>query len=165
MLVHDSKSPLTRRARRRISAVPFVLQALALFVAGCGGDSPTAPPVPTPVSPIAGSYTVTVALGANSCGAVTVQPQATSVVHAPGASRFTLVHGANSFAGTLNADLTFVTDPLTLAGNDGSTSTVRLAGRFPPQALEATVTVDVRDRPVAPATCSYVVAWTGTKTG
>lgn len=146
-------------------AATTLLALLAFGCGGSGGGSPTAPPPPAPASPIAGRYDVAVALGTNSCGAVTVQTQATSVSHTAGASRFSLVHGANTFAGTLNADMTFVTDPLTLAGGDGSTLTVRIQGRFPSQALEATVTVEVRDRPVAPATCSYVVAWTGVKTG
>ena len=161
--------PSAARRRRPPSASTLraapLLAALVLGCGGGGGGSPTAPPPPAPASPIAGRYDVTVALGANSCGAVTVQTQATSVSHAAGDSRFTLVHGANSFAGTLNADMTFVTDPLTLAGGDGSTLTVRIQGRFPSQAIEATVTVDVRGRPVVPATCSYVVAWTGAKTG
>ncbi|MEO7795455.1 MAG: hypothetical protein ABIV06_11850 [Thermoanaerobaculia bacterium] len=143
------------------------VQTLAAFVLGCGGGggSPTAPPPPAPVSPIAGRYDVAVALGVNSCGAVTVQTQPTSVTHSVGDSRFTLVHGGNTFSATLNPDSSFVTDPLPLAGGDGSTLSVRIAGRFPNLAIEATVTVDIRDRPVAPATCSYVVAWTGTKTG
>lgn len=166
-MIAKNSVPLALSSRRRACGVRLrALQLLAALALGCGGDgggSPTAPPAP--VSPIAGRYDVTVALGANSCGAVAVQSQPTTVTHAAGESRFTLVHGANAFAGTLNADLSFVTDPLTLAGGDGSTLTVRLQGRFPSQALEANVTVDVRDRPVAPATCSYVVVWTGVKTG
>ena len=161
--------PRASGSRTYLSATTLRAAALLAVVAlGCGGGgggSPTAPPPPPTASPIAGRYDVAVALGTNSCGPVTVQTQATSVSHTAGASRFTLLHGANSFAGTLNADMTFATDPLDLAGGDGSTLTVRIQGRFPSQALEATVTVDVRGRPVAPATCSYVVAWTGAKTG
>lgn len=155
-------------ARRRSYPSPggartlLVLTALA-WGCGGGGDSPTAPP--PPASPIAGRYSVTVALGANSCGAVTVEPQPTTVNHAPGESRFSLVHGSNTFAATLQADLSFVADPLPLSAADGSTLTVRLQGRFPANALEATVTVEIRNRPIAPASCSYVVAWTGTKSG
>ncbi len=168
MIATDSVPSTPGRRIHRFTATLLALPLLAALALGCGGGgggSPTAPPVPTPVSPIAGRYDVSVVLGANSCGAVTVQTQATSVVHTAGDSRFTLVHGANSFAGTLNADLTFVTDPLTLAGGDGSTLVVRIQGRYPSQALEATVTVNVSGRPVAPATCRYVVAWSGVKTG
>ncbi len=110
-----------------------------------------------------GAYAVAVALGANTCGAVTVATQPTSVTHTPGANRFSLVHGANTFAGSVAADGSFTTDPLAL--NDaGSALTVTLQGRFTVTGLNATVTVDVR--PPAPAPpCQYVVAWTGTKQG
>lgn len=167
MIANDSVPPASCSRPKPLAGRLRAIQLLVSLALGCGGGggSPTAPPPPAPVSPIAGRYDVTVTLGTNSCGAVTVQPQPTTVTHAAGDSRFTLMHGANAFAGTLSADLSFVTDPLTLPGGDGSTLTVRLQGRFPSQALEANVTVEVRNRPVAPATCSYVVVWTGVKTG
>jgi hypothetical protein len=106
---------------------------------------------------------VVVALGDNSCGPVTVATQATSVTHTPGASRFTLAHGSNSFAGSVAADGGFTTDPLAL--NDaGSALTVALQGRFMATGLTATVTVDVRPPAPAPA-CRYLVQWTGAKQG
>lgn len=139
------------------------LPAITCLLLACGGgSSPTAPPPAG--SPIAGQYNVAVALGENTCGAVTVAPQPTSVTHTAGATRFTLTHGANTFAATLASDLTFVADPLTLPAQDGSNQTVGLQGRFAASTLTATVRVDVRGRPMALADCHYLVQWTGTKT-
>jgi len=138
------------------------LSCFVLAFCACGGSSsPTTPP--TPVLSVAGTYAVVVALGQNSCGPVTVATQATSVTHMPGANRFTLVHGSNSFSGSVTTDGSFTTDPLAL--NDaGSTLSVVLQGRFSTTGLTATVTVDVV--PPAPASaCRYLVQWTGTKQG
>jgi hypothetical protein len=138
-----------------------LLCVLALAACG-GGSSPSTTPSP-PVLSVGGAYSVAVALGSNTCGPVTVAPQPTSVTHTPGASRFMLVHGANSFTGSVAADGTFTTDPLGL--NDGATAlTVTLQGRFTVSGLSATATVVMR--PPAPApSCQYTVAWTGTKQG
>jgi hypothetical protein len=138
------------------------LLLVALLTAACGGDSggsPTAPPVPT--SPIAGNYDVAVALSQTSCGAVPVQPQPTSIQHTAGAARFTLVHGANTFAATLFADSTFTADALAVRPGDGSTHTVVISGRFNGTAFDATVQVEVRGRPQSPADCAYTVQWNG----
>lgn len=147
----------------RLSLVVSIAGALLACGGGGGGTSPTAP-----TSPIAGSYNVAVELIENNCGAVTVQAQPTSVTHTAGATRFTLRHGGNSFAATLAADNSFVSDALVLQDQDGSTLTVRLVGSFTlgsPTTLAATVTVDVTQRPSPPASCRYVVRWTGTKSG
>jgi hypothetical protein len=141
----------------------FVFWVLVLVLGGCGGGS-SGPSTPAaPLLSVGGTYSVAVALGTNTCGAVTVAPQPTSVTHTPGASRFTLVHGATTFAGSVAADGGFTTDPLAL-NDGGSALTVTLQGRFTTTALTAMVTVSVR--PPAPApTCQYVVAWNGTKQG
>ena len=139
------------------------LTCLLLACGGGGGGSPSAPPPPPAGSPIAGQYNVAVALGENTCGAVTVAPQPTSVSHAAGATRFTLTHGANTFTATLAANLTFVSDPLALGEPDGSTDTVVIQGSFTATTLTATVRVDVRGRPMGAADCHYLVQWTGTK--
>jgi hypothetical protein len=142
-----------------------LILAFAMALGACGGGSTPA----TPSSPAAavlsvgGTYAVAVALGANTCGAVTVATQPTSVSHTPGAGRFALVHGASTFAGSVATDGTFTTDPLAL--NDaGSALTVTMQGRFTAPGLTATVTVDVRP-PAQASPCQYVVTWTGTKQG
>src|SRR5262245_38109357 len=100
---------------RSTSVLSAVLVLLPLALGACGGgSSPTSnpPPTPVPVLSVGGAYTVAVALGTNSCGAVTVAPQPTSVTHTPGASRFSLMHGANTFNGTVAPAGSFTTDPL-----------------------------------------------------
>jgi len=140
----------------------LLLSTLAVGACG-GGSSPASTTPPARLLSVGGTYAVAVALGANTCGAVTVATQPTSVTHTPGAARFTLTHGSNTFAGSVATDGTFATDPLAL--NDaGSTLTVTLQGRFTTAGLTATVTVDVR--PPAPSgACRYLVEWTGTKQG
>jgi len=154
------------RHRETSRSRPIFLPSIVLLLFACGGGGGSSPTTPT--SPIAGAYTIAVELVENNCGAVTVQPQATSVSHSPGATRFTLQHGANAFSATLAADNSFVADPLVLQDQDGSTLTVRLQGSFVLGAattLDATVTVDVTGRPSPPASCRYVVHWSGPKSG
>jgi hypothetical protein len=112
---------------------------------------------------VGGTYPTAVALGDNDCGAVTVQPNTTTVAHTPGALRVSLTHAGTTYSGPLNADGTFATDPVDLRDQDGSTLTLRIAGRFTATGFEATVTVDVA-RPTG-SRCRYVVRWTGTKQG
>jgi hypothetical protein len=138
---------------------------LVAFAAACGGSSsPTSSPTPSPsLLSVGGAYSVAVALATSTCGSVTVAPQPTSVTHTPGAGRFWLVHGANTFSGSVANDGAFTTDPLNLA--DGATAlTVTLQGRFTVSGLTATATVVVQPPAPAPA-CQYTVAWTGTKQG
>jgi hypothetical protein len=139
-----------------------VAGVLALAGCGGGGSSPTNPPPATLLS-VGGAYTVAVALGDNTCGSVTVQPQPTGVTHTPGASRFSLQHGPTTFQGAVATDGSFVGDPLAVA--DGSTAlTLNIQGRFTTTGLTATVTVD-ENRPAPTADCRYLVQWTGTKQG
>lgn len=144
------------------------LLAMAALLAstGCGSGGGSTPGQPSAAQiQVGGQYQVTVALGSNTCGSVTVQAQATSVSHTAGAARFTLTHGANAFGGSLSADGSFVTDAVTLTDADGSRLGVGLQGRFTTAGLQATVTVDVSARPGGAADCRYVVQWTGTKVG
>lgn len=135
---------------------------VTLAACGGGGSSPTTPP-PAAVLSVGGSYTVAVALGDNTCGAVTVQTQATAVTQTPGANRFTLVHGPTTFQGNVGNDGAFAGDPLTIP-NGATTLTVGIVGRFTGTGLTATVTVD-ENRPAPTPDCRYTVSWTGTKQG
>jgi hypothetical protein len=145
--------------RQRIPAV-----AVSVLLSACGGgSSPTTPAAP--VSPqVGGAYDVAVRLLENDCAAVpTVQPQATSVAHAPGATAFTLTHGGLRVSGSVGRDGAFTTEPLAVADGLGP-ATLTMSGRFTTGGLEATVTVAVS--PAAPAApCRYLVGWTGVKQG
>jgi hypothetical protein len=155
----------TRRYSLVLASLLTVLPQVMTLCACGGGSNPASSPTPTPapVLSVGGAYSVAVALATNTCGAVTVAPQPTSVTHTPGATRFSLVHGANTFNGGVAVDGSFTTDPLALS--DGGTAlTVTIQGRFSVTGMNATVTVDAR--PPAPgAPCRYTVAWTGTKQG
>lgn len=144
--------------------------AAVLVLGACGGSSsPVVPSATTAATPsstalsVGGTYAVSVALADNTCGAVTVLTQPTSVTHTPGASRFSLAHGSNTFLGAVAADGSFMTDPLAL-NDGGSVLSVSLLGRFTTGGLTAVVTVDVRP-PMPASPCRYLVQWTGTKQG
>jgi hypothetical protein len=136
-----------------------VLLAVNIGLAGCGDtEGPEGGTLR-----IAGTYATAVALRENSCGAVTVQPNPTTVEHAPPATAFTLRHAGQSYTGTLAQDGSFSTAPRTLAVG-AETLTLRITGRFAGNGFEADVRVDVA-RGGAAAPCFYVVHWTGTRQG
>jgi hypothetical protein len=121
---------------------------------------PAAPPTvePLPFS-VGGSYAVAVALLDNTCGAVTVMTQPTSISHTAGASGFVLTHGPLSYRGTLAPDGSFTTEPRIVPAG-AETLTVSIQGRFTEsRGFEAVVTVS-SSRP-----CVYHVRWSGTRQG
>jgi hypothetical protein len=137
--------------------------ALSFIVAsGCGGGG-ASPAAPDTRIQVGGSYPTAVALVENDCGAVTVLPMTTTVGHTAGASRLTLAHGGTTYNGSLGPDASFTSDPQDLRDQDGSTLTVRIAGRFSTTGFDATVTIDVLR--TSGGRCRYVVRWTGTKQG
>jgi hypothetical protein len=133
-----------------------------LLACGGGGSSPGSPP--TTVSPqVAGQYDVAVSLLENDCTAApTVEPQPTSVAHAPGAAPFVLTHGGLRLTGSVDRDGRFTTQSLPVQDPLGP-ATVTAAGRFTRGGLDAMVTVAVS--PSATPSCRYVVGWTGSKQG
>jgi hypothetical protein len=134
----------------------------SFLIAACGGGS-SAPTPPSPVSPqVGGAYDVSVRLLENDCGATpTVQPQPTSIAHAPGATAFTVTHGGLQASGSVARDGTFTTQPLAVQDPMGP-ATLAVAGRFTTGGLEATVTVTVA---AAGGSCRYRVGWSGVKQG
>ena len=141
---------------KRLSAV-----ALVMSVAACGGGGTTGPSGGPPVLSVGGDYAMAVVLAENGCGAVTVLPLPTRVVHAAGAANFQLVHGPGTYDGTVESDGRFRTAPRTFA-DAASSQTVAIEGRFMATGLDATVTVD---QSAPPPACRYVVRWMGTKSG
>jgi hypothetical protein len=128
--------------------------ALALGLAtSCAAQQPPERP-----SDIAGRYDTSVALAANSCGAVEVRPFPTVVTHAAGDSVFTLAHGPLTYHGRLFDGGRFVTDTQTIAV-EGGTVAVSVDGSFAPNTFTASARVGMRQR----TPCDYVVEWRGTK--
>jgi hypothetical protein len=147
---------------RNTWAVAGVLAVAA--VAGCGGG--TSGPGGGGASgqlQVGGTYQVTPTVLQSVCGTVTVEPGPATVAHSPGASDFRLTHVGQTYAGRVERNGSFVTDPLVISLGQGSTDTVRLEGRFRTDGLEATVTVDTNHAGAAP--CRYVVGWQAAKQG
>lgn len=116
-----------------------------------------------PILSVGGNYPTTVALvpGQNTCGAVTVQNNPTSIVQTPGSHAMSLTHAGTTSTGTVEDDGQFSTEPrmLTIGAEQ---YTITIAGQFSRTGFTATVRVD-RTAP-APA-CFYLVDWVGAKQG
>ena len=114
---------------------------------------------------VGGNYPTHAVLDAahNTCGAVTVQDNLTSVAHTAGATTLSLTHAGNTYDGTIDDSGHFSTTPKTLGG--GSSSFVlTITGQFTVTGFTASVQVDATQA-VTPRNCSYVVNWTGVKEG
>jgi hypothetical protein len=137
-----------------------MLAAAAVAAAACGGGSGPTPG--TVLLSVGGDYTMAVALAESGCGAVTVEPLPTRVAQTPGALEFQLTHGPATYAGTLDREGGFVTQPRTFA-DGAATQTVSITGHFTRTGFDAVATVDVQSPTTA--ACRYVVRWNGTKVG
>jgi hypothetical protein len=111
----------------------------------------------------AGTYATQVSLlhGQNTCGAVSVQNNETTVDHTKGEDRISITHAGNTYEGTVDDSGHFKTKPRTLPMGD-SEYTISIVGRFSSTGFDATVTVEVK-QPSSPSTCSYKVVWKGKK--
>ncbi|HWS72275.1 MAG TPA: hypothetical protein VN605_09175 [Thermoanaerobaculia bacterium] len=122
-------------------------------------------PARAAVLSVGGSYPTTATLipGRNTCGAVTVQDNLTTVVHAPAAATLSLSHAGNTYSGTIDETGRFATAPATLTSGS-SRFTLTIEGRFTQSGMTATVQVDVAQS-ASPRNCTYFVGWTATKSG
>lgn len=140
-------------------------RALGLFLAatiatGCSSDGPGPDPDPDPVISVAGTYQTAVTMLSNSCPGQTVQQHTTAVQHVPGATTLSLTHAGSTYTGTLNADGTFNTTPVTQVF-DGISYTITITGEFTETTIDAEVQVDAGKQPP----CSFTARWAGPKTG
>lgn len=140
--------------------------AIALVGPGCGGGSsasPNTPTTPSNVLAVAGTYPTraTVIAERNTCGAVTVQDNPTTVTHTAGATDISFAHAGSTYRGTVDSGGRFTTPAANFPFPDAD-YTIGLSGRFSTTGFEATVELTKR---AGAATCSYAVAWVGTKTG
>jgi hypothetical protein len=116
-----------------------------------------------PVLSVGGNYPTEVALvpGQNTCGAVTVQDNPTTIVQAPGSHTLSLTHAGTTSTGTVADDGQFETVPQPLSVG-GQQFLITITGQFTPGGFTAVARVD-RTAPGTP--CFYLVDWIGTKTG
>jgi hypothetical protein len=144
--------------------IRLIAIAVALISPACGGtpEGPVTPTTPSNVLAVAGTYPTRAALIAdrNTCGAVTVQDNATTVTHTAGASEISLTHAGSTYRGTIDNSGRFSTPAATFAFPDGE-YTISIAGQFSTAGFSATVELTRR----AATTCSYAVGWVGTKSG
>ncbi len=127
----------------------------------CSACSSPGPTQTTPPS-FAGTYSTVVAVTENACGSVTVMDMLTFVTHDVSTGSVQLSHAGTNYQGTVKADSTFSTVPLTLTFGDGNSYRMTIAGKFATKAFDALVTLD-RTTIATGAMCRYVVRWIGTQ--
>jgi hypothetical protein len=145
------------------SPLRFIGLSCALVLA-CGGGS-SSPTGSTnqqqQTSALAGTYQTAVSLTSNTCTGISVQNNPTTVVHAPGATTFTMSHAGQTYTGALGTNNAFTTQPKPIEAGS-VTHTLTIAGQFTTNGFTADVTVNVTGTGNG-APCQYVVRWVGTK--
>ena len=139
-----------------------LVMVIALSVACGGGDADsdgTTTPPPPPTG-FAGTYATQVTLVSTTCGPVTVQSLPTVVGHNVSSGAVTLTHGGTAYSGTVAADSTFNTAPVSVDVGDGFQYSVSVAGKFGVRSFTADATVD---RSGNGAACRYVAHWVGSR--
>jgi hypothetical protein len=139
---------------------PLVLVLAAVIATGCSSDGPGPDPDPDPVISVGGTYQTAVTMLSNTCPGQTVQQHTTAVQHVAGATTLSLTHAGSTYTGTLNADGTFGTAPVTQVF-DGISYTITISGEFTETTIDAQVRVDAAKQPP----CSFTARWAGPKTG
>ncbi len=93
------------------------------------------------------------------CGSF--ETAAAQIIHSSGplAAEFA---GTYDYPGTVSADSSFVTAPVTLTFDNGQRYRMTIAGKFSALGFDAVVTLD-RTTVASGATCRYKVRWTGTR--
>jgi hypothetical protein len=145
--------------------IPVLAVSVALAGPACGGGSAAAPAptAPSNVIAVAGTYPTraTVIADRNTCGAVTVQDNPTTVNHAAGATEISLVHAGSTYRGTIDTRGQFTTPAANFPFPDAD-YTIGITGQFSTTGFTATVELTKR---AGSTTCAYAVTWVGTKQG
>ena len=97
----------------------------------------------------------------NTCGAVTLQDNPTTVTHTAGGTDISLVHAGSTYRGTIDNRGQFTTPPANFPFPDADYS-IGISGQFSTTGFTATVELTKR---VGSTSCSYAVTWAGTKQG
>jgi hypothetical protein len=147
---------------RHLARLPL---ALALLASACGGGSSATatPTTPSNVLSVAGTYPTraTVIADRNTCGSVVVQDNPTTVTHTAGGTDVSFSHAGSTYRGTVDSTGRFTTPAANFPFPDAD-YTISLSGRFSTTGFEATVELTKR---AGTTTCTYAVAWVGTKQG
>ncbi len=129
----------------------------AVTAFACSSSSET--PAPPQIS-VGGTYQTAVTLESSTCPGQTVQTHPTIVTHVPGATAVSLSHAGSTYSGTLSADGSFTTPPVTQVFS-GISYQIGIAGQFSLTAIDALVTVAAGVQPP----CSFTARWAGSKSG
>jgi hypothetical protein len=129
----------------------------AAIAFACSSSSET--PAPPEIS-VGGTYQTAVTLESSTCVGQTVQTHPTIVTHVPGATAVSLSHAGSSYSGTLAADGSFITPPVTQVFS-GISYQISISGQFSLTAIDALVTVAAGVQPP----CSFTARWAGAKSG
>jgi hypothetical protein len=134
----------------------FLVAAVAAACSSCndGGPGPT-----TGIS-VGGTYQTAVTIVNNDCPGQTVEQHSTVVNHVPGGEALALVHAGSTYSGTLAADGSFSTTPVTQVF-DGISYVISISGQFTETTIDALVLVEAGRQPP----CSFTARWAGPKTG
>ena len=134
----------------------------AVMAPGCGASSSTSP-TPFNVLAVAGTYPTraTVIAERNTCGSVTVQDNPTTVTHPAAGTELALSHAGSTYPGTIDTTGRFTSPAANFAFPDGDYA-IGLTGQFSTTGFTATVELTKR---AGGTTCTYAVAWVGTKSG
>ena len=138
------------------SRVHALVDSLVLSHDRVRGVSSTAPS-----SGFAGTYATQVSITENACNNVTVMDMPTVVHHDPSSGVVHLLHAGTDYPGTIDADGSFATTPVTLTFDTGNRYRMTIAGKFRSRAFDALVTLD-RTTVSTGAACRYRVRWIGT---
>lgn len=144
-----------------VSILPYLLACALAFAstpARAGGGLVSAA---DHASDFSGTYATRVSVTENACGDVTAMDMPTVVTHDDSTGSIHLLHAGTDYPGTVSADSSFVTSPVTLTFDNGQRYRMTIAGKFRTRGFDAVVTLD-RTTVASGTTCRYRVRWIGT---
>lgn len=136
---------------------PLGLLLAAALAAACSSDTDNTDP---DLISVGGTYQTAVTMVENDCPGQTIQQHPTTVSHEPGSTTVSLTHAGSTYTGTLDADGSFTTPPVTQVF-DGIAYELSIAGQFSETAIDALVHVEANRQPP----CAFTARWAGPKNG
>ncbi len=109
---------------------------------------------------VGGTYQTAVTMVSNDCPGQTVEQHSTVGEPCPGATALSLTHAGSMYSGTLAADGSFSTTPVTQVFG-GISYRLSITGQFTETAIDALVLVEAGKQPP----CAFTARWAGPKSG